>query len=113
MPVIDLRIQEEHKLSLEEARPFLGTNGKRSDFSTVYRAVTKGNTLPDGRREYLAVVRIGGAGDVARSDRPLHRSFVSRLERGVKRHGLAKFGEASSQGIGRGRSAACGGGYLN
>jgi hypothetical protein len=61
MPLIDLRIQDEHKLSLEEARLPFGTNGKPADFSTVYRAVTKGNIRPDGRREYLGVIRIGGA----------------------------------------------------
>ena len=45
-----IRILDEDRLSLEEARPLFGTAGKKSDFTTVYRAVTKGNLLPSGER---------------------------------------------------------------
>ena len=61
MAVIDYRILDERRLTIEESRPFLGTNNKPADFTTVYRAVTRGNLLPNGQRVFLAVVRIGGA----------------------------------------------------
>jgi hypothetical protein len=55
-----IRILDEEKLSLEEARPVMGTGGKPCDFTTVYRAVTKGNLLPNGQRLRLEAVRISG-----------------------------------------------------
>jgi hypothetical protein len=55
-----IRILDEEKLGLEEARPVMGTGGKLADFTTVYRAVTKGNLLPNGQRLCLEAVRISG-----------------------------------------------------
>ena len=54
------RILDEDKRTLEEARPEFGTDGNPADFSTVYNAVTKGCALPDGGKEYLEAVRLGG-----------------------------------------------------
>jgi hypothetical protein len=54
------RILDEDKLSLEEARPLLGTGGKPCDFATIYRAVTAGHLLPNGERLKLEAARIGG-----------------------------------------------------
>ena len=55
-----IRILDEDRLSLEEVRPLLGTGGKPCDFTTVYRAVTKGNLLPNGEKLRLEAVRISG-----------------------------------------------------
>jgi hypothetical protein len=55
-----IRILDEDRLSLEEVRPLLGTGGKPCDFTTVYRAVTKGNLLPSGEKLRLEAVRISG-----------------------------------------------------
>jgi hypothetical protein len=54
------RILDEDRLSLEEARPHLGTNGEPCDFTTAYNAVTKGYQLPDKSRLRLEAIRIGG-----------------------------------------------------
>jgi hypothetical protein len=53
-------ILDEQKLNLQDARPHLGTARKPADFSTVWRAVTRGTILPDGTRLKLDAVRIGG-----------------------------------------------------
>jgi hypothetical protein len=53
-------ILDEQRVNLQDARPFLGTARKPADFSTVWRAVTRGTVQPDGTRLKLDAVRIGG-----------------------------------------------------
>jgi hypothetical protein len=53
-------ILDEQRVNLQDARPLLGTTRKPADFSTVWRAVTRGTIQPDGTRLKLDAVRIGG-----------------------------------------------------
>jgi hypothetical protein len=57
---VPLHILDEDRLTLDEARPVLGTPQKPLDLATVFKAGTFGTLLPDGSRQHLEMLKVGG-----------------------------------------------------
>ena len=57
---VSLRILDETKIDLEQARHRLGTADQPLHYVTVIRLIHRGLKMPDGSRVYLDHLRLGG-----------------------------------------------------
>jgi hypothetical protein len=55
-----LRILGERRITLDEARAHLGSDGRPIHFVTAWRAATRGVAAPNGERVYLETLKMGG-----------------------------------------------------